>query len=496
MKIYDIETIEPKGILSWFKKICAIPHGSFKEHALVQMLQDNLKKTDCEIITFSSGAFLVRKKATPGLEKLPWVMLQGHTDMVQVKEDNLDIDMSKTPIKPYYDTEKKWIKAEGTSLGADNGIAIAIMMEVLTNPDVAHGPIECLFTTGEEVDSTICMKSIPKGCFKSKQIINLDCDDDTSIFVGSGSCSAISIDHKYKENDLTNDGQNWQIKLSNFTGGHSGGNIHLAHINPIIMLATALYEFAKHDDLNIITWEGGFVDNAIPTYCNISIKIPNNTIDKLKKIIDKHFTNAKIIAQGHDNQAIINYETISLPATNKMLSIKDSLSLLRMLYLLPNGMYNQNKSVGCMFNSSNLGKIRLSNCECELGLSSRSFIDSDCLQIANKIVDFCRLFKIRKKETSINLACGAWLVPDIEKSSLIQTWRNNFVKIHNMQPKILSIAGGLEIADIIKKSPQMVNNSLSCGPKIIMEHSTSEAVIVDSITNLWNVLTLTLKEIK
>ena len=123
--------------------------------------------------------------------------------------------------------------------------------------------------------------------------------------------------------------------------------------------------------------------------------------------MDKQFTNAKIIAQGHDNQATISYETISLPATNKMLSIKDSLSLLRMLYLLPNGMYNQNKSVGCMFNSSNLGKIRLSNCECKLDLSSRSFIDSDCLQIANKIVDFCRLFKIRKKETSINLACGA-----------------------------------------------------------------------------------------
>ena len=179
-------------------------------------------------------------------------MLQGHTDMVQVKDDNLDIDMAKTPIKSYKKKKKKWIKAEGTSLGADNGIAIAIMMEVLTNPSVAHGPIECLFTTGEEVDSTICMKSIPKGIFKSKQIINLDCDDDSNIFVASGACATIHINHIYKENILTNEGQNWQIKLANFAGGHSGTNIHLPHINPIIMLATALYEFAKHDDLNII----------------------------------------------------------------------------------------------------------------------------------------------------------------------------------------------------------------------------------------------------
>lgn len=496
MKIYDIDTIEPKGILTWFKKICAIPHGSFHEQVLIQMLQENLKNADCEIITFSSGAFLARKKATAGLEKLPWIMLQGHTDMVQVKDDNLDIDMAKTPIKPYYDTEKKWIKAEGTSLGADNGIAIAIMMEVLTNPSVAHGPIECLFTTGEEVDSTICMKSIPKGIFKSKQIINLDCDDDSNIFVASGACAAIHINHIYKENILTNEGQNWQIKLANFAGGHSGTNIHSPHINPIIMLATALYEFAKHYDLNIIAWEGGFVDNAIPTYSNIAIKIPNGTIDKLKKIIDKQFTHAKIIAQGHDDQATINYESITLTNSDKMISTKDSLMLLRMLCLLPNGMYNQHKSVGCMFNSSNLGKIRLSNCECKLGLSSRSFIDSDCLQIANKIIDFCRLFKIRKKETSVKLSCGAWLVPNVEKSSLIQTWKNNFFKVHNTQPKILYIPGGLEIADIIKKSPQMVNNSLSCGPKIIMEHSTSEAVMVDSIANLWNVLTLVLKDVK
>ena len=496
MKIYDIDTIEPKGILSWFKKICAIPHGSYKEQALNQMLQENLKKANCEIKVFSSGAFLARKKATPGLEKLPWIMLQGHTDMVQVKEDNLDIDMSKTPIKPYYDTEKKWIKADGTSLGADNGIAIAIMMEVLTNPNVVHGPIECLFTIGEEVDSTICMKSIPKGCFKSKQIINLDSDDDTTIFVGSGSCATINIEHNYKENVPTNDGENWQIKFANFTGGHSGSNIHLPHINPIILAAVVLYEFAKHNNLNIISWEGGFVDNAIPTYSNIKIKIPNNTIDELKKIMDKQFTNAKIIAQGHDDQATINYESINLSNNDKMLSTKDSLLLLKMLYMLPNGMYSQNMHAGCMFNSSNLGKIRLNNCLCKLGLSSRSFIDSDCLQIANKIIDFCRLFKIRKKEININLACRAWLVPNIEKSSLIQIWRNNFFKIHNIQPKIVSIAGGLEIADIIKKSPQMIYNSLSCGPKIIMAHSTLEAVMVDSIINLWNILTLTLKEIR
>ena len=180
-------------------------------------------------------------------------MLQAHLDMVLVSDENLKINLLNDPIKPFYDPKLKILKAEGTSLGADNGIGVAMIMEILTNPSIQHGPIECLCTTGEEVDSSICMKSIPNGLFKAQQIINLDSEEDNTICIGSGACRSLKAKHKVKFVSTPNQTKTYEIKLSNFKGGHSGILIHLPHINAIQMLAKSLMRFGKKNSFNIVS---------------------------------------------------------------------------------------------------------------------------------------------------------------------------------------------------------------------------------------------------
>lgn len=496
IKKYDIENLEPKGVLKWFKKICSIPHGSFHEEKLSKFLQKELLKNNCKIKQFKTGAFLASKKATKGLEKLPCIMLQAHLDMVLVHDESLKIDLKTTPIKPYYEKETNLIKAEGTTLGADNGIGIAMIMEILTNSSIQHGPIECLCTTGEEENSDICMKTIPNGIFKAKQIINLDSENDEEICIGSGACRTLKLNHKIHFFQTKNGSKTYEIKLCNFKGGHSGIEIHKPHINVFKLIAKTLFLFSKKNNFNIVSWNGGDADNCIPKNSSLFLQLLPNQVSNLKKVFKTQLDIEKNICQGNDNDA-----TVKISLANKQskiaLSFEESLKIVKMIALIPNGLFTYCKRGKCMFNSSNLGIISITNNKLEIHILVRSLLDADATQIIDQMAEYFKLFDIKNNEIKINYNdCFAWLVLNPSKSTLIQTWRKNFIKVYKKEPLIMPTPGGLEIASIIKKSPILEVNSLSCGPKISNPHTVNENCFVPSINKIWTILLNTLKDIK
>ena len=494
-KIYSFETLEPKGVLLWFKKICQIPHGSNFEKPLCDFLANELAKAGCKVTRFKTGAIYATRKATKGYEKVAGTLLQGHTDMVLVQDDGLGMDLIKNPITAYYDTVHKWLKAEGTTLGADNGIGVAMIMEIMTNPKLEHGPLEAVLTTGEETDPSICMKSIPDGIFKSKNIINLDCDKETDIYIGSGAFRSLFVKRKIKNSPIKKGTKTYNIQFKNFTGGHSGLEIHNNHINAVQFLTETLLNFAKNHTINAVELRSGTAQNSIPKFITADVQMLPKDVKSLQEYLKKQLDMYLLMTQYYDKDVTWKMELAPIQA-KECVSDATSYNILLALSIIPNGTFNFSTRGKCMFNSSNIGIASISNGYLTFSVCPRSFIDEDADRIREKTITLLKHFGVKDSEMILKDGCSAWLNKDPDHSSLVQLWRKNFVKVYKKQPRIIPDAGGLEIAEIIKKGPQMEANSLAAGPRIWMEHTTAEACPVDTIEKLWKILTMTLKGMK
>jgi len=494
-KIYQFDKMDPKGPLTWFKKICSIPHGSGYEKPLCDFLAKELEKAGCKIVRrFQTGAFLASVKATKGYEKAPCTLLEAHTDMVLAQEEGLRLDLTKEAITPFYDTTKKWLKAEGTTLGADNGIAVAMFMEVATNPKIEHGPLEILFTTGEETDASVCMNQIPKGIFKSKQIINLDTDKETNIYFASAGCVKLDIDKHFNYVPVKKGTKTYNIQFKEFFGGHSGLEIHYNHINAITFLANAFREFVKTHDICLVSMKAGIASNVIPKFITCDIQMDPKHLKDLKAELAKRLDTALVISQFHDKD--VKWEVKQVETAKKCLSLAQSKELYGCMSVIQTGAFNYSLKGDCMYNSANFGAVKLFDGDLFMSLSTRSFVQQDAIDIRCKIIDIIKHYGFTEKNIHRKEGCGAWLVREPDKSPLIQLWKKNYIKVWGKQPKITPCAGGLEIAEIVEKAPAMSLNSLSAGPRIWAEHTPNESCPLDTIQNLWKVLTLTLKGMK
>ena len=492
-KMYSFENLEPKGVLLWFKKICGIPHGSNNEKQLCDYLAQELQKAGCKVTRFKTGAIYATRKASKGYEKVPGTLLQGHTDMVLAQDDGLGMDLNKNPITPYYDTVHKWLKAEGTTLGADNGIGVAMIMEVMTNHKILHGPLEAVLTTGEETDPSICMNSIPSGIFKSKYIINLDCDKESDIYIGSGAFRSLFIKRKIKYIPIKKGTKTYNIQFRNFTGGHSGLEIHNNHINAVQFLTESLLNFNK--PYNLVELRSGTAANSIPKFITCDIQMEPKYLKPLQEHLKKQLDMFLLMTQYYDKD--VTWKVGLAPIQAKECVHDSSTNNIALaLSILPNGMFNYSTRGSCMFNSSNIGTASVANGYLTFSTCPRSFIDEDANRIRQKAITLLKHFGVKDSEMILSDGCSAWLNKDPDHSPLVQLWKKNFIKVYKKQPRIIPDAGGLEIAEIIKKGPQMEANSLAAGPRIWMEHTTAESCPVDTIDKLWKILTMTLKWMK
>lgn len=494
MKNYNFEKLEPKGVLSWFKKICKIPHGSFKEAALAEMIKHELNKAGCTVKQFSSGAIYATKAASKGYERKPMVLLQAHMDMVLTKRADVRMNMDKDPIKPFYDTTDGYIKCDGTTLGADDGIGVAAIMELMTSSKYQHGPLEVLLTVTEEADMGYCFDSIPKKQFKAKYLINLDNDVPEKMYTSSNGAFKITCEKEIKMLPVHKGTKTYVVELSRFDGGHSALVVHNPINNAICLLCEALYTFTQdHSKISLISLDGGNAMNAIPRLATAVIQMDPKDLPELKKHINHTIATAKTLAQGLDKDGKV---TITLaPKQSKRAASYDETERILIYYtFVKTGTEQMDISMKHIFAAGNIGVVKTENDIIKTTMLSRCFFMDGlerqfALHVAfGKLLGFKNFIKF--------MTATPWLTKEPEKSKIIKLWSDNFTKVTGKYTIPSKDPGSIEPSAITANSPQLNNNSVSVGPRMYDCHSPLERIEVVSIVNFWKTLLLVLRNIK
>lgn len=493
-KKFDFETLEPKGVLTWFKKICAIPHGSFNEAALADMLKHELNKAGCYVKQFSSGAILARKPATKGYEKKPIVLLQAHMDMVLTKTADVKIDLNTTPIKPFYDTTDGYIKCDGTTLGADDGIGVAAIMEIMTTNKYPHGPLEALLSVTEEVDIQHCMNSIPKKSFKAKHLLNLDIDCPEKMYTSSNGANRVIFERPLKYKPVHKGTKTYLVQMSHLDGGHSALAVHLPISNAISLLCDAMYSFTQdHSKVSLVSIDGGNAFNAIPRKVDMIVQADPKDINELRKHLRKALDVAITMAQGLDKEARVMVK-LADTQVKQACDYAETEEILWFYSYLQTGIQRMDITMKHIFASDNLGIVKTENGKIKTFMMPRCFFSEGLDYQFNRIRFFASKFGWRNFQYMFT--CVPWLTEHPENVEIVQTWNKCFTKVTGRYTIPAKDPGGIEPAAIIDNSPQLLNHAVAVGPRMFDCHTPMERVEVKSILEWWKTLLLVLKEIK
>ena len=494
MKKYDIENIEPKEVLYWFKEICKIPHGSYHEEAISKWLAAKCKELGChEVKVYPSGMILAKQKATAGCENKNVVLLQAHMDMVLAKTPDCPKDLTKDPITPYYDSEKDWIRAEKTSLGADDGMGMAEMLAIMENKDgkIQHGPIEYLFSTNEEDKPGECYKTDNFQATDSDATyyINLDGTTTDCIVYGSAGCITACYDNEVEFIEKDMQFPTFRINLTGFKGGHSGIEIHRPHINAIIFLAETLLSFAKTYKTTVCLshLHGGPINNAIPVFAHALVNIDEKHAKDLVAWFQKALVVAKQVAQGEEDAVKVEVTRAEEQAT-QCLGVHDTIRTLVAIACCPNKVFTSKKDNTCMFSSSNLGFVDLDSRtkRFKADFKIRGFIDDDVTRTLLRINYYMENF--HWSNYTVQGLCKSF-INDVNTNASAQTWIKAYSTTRGgKEPRTALCPGGLEVTDLCLKKPEITPNTISIAATVFEEHSPSEAVPIHDLKIFWATL--------
>ena len=461
-------------VFDYFRQLCRIPRESGNEEGVRTFLLSWAKENGFEGERDAAGNVILRKGATPGYEDVPPVALQGHMDMVCVKVAGSSHDFLKDPIDVYEDGD--FLKARETSLGGDDGVAIAIAMAIFTDPEAKHGPLEAIFTFSEETGMDGAF-SLDGSLVKSRKMINLDSDEEGIIYIGCAGGIDLVGNATYEMEDVPEDWDTLEISVSGLKGGHSGGEIHHQRVNAISALARMLVSIEDTSvPFRIARFEGGTKRNVIPSSAKASICVPEAV---------KHDVVARIVETFNLIKEENRFEEPGMTLSkccshhgavrmDKALDTDSTLLLCKALYACPHGVFTMSKAIaGIVETSDNLAIVRLEDGKMNLQVSVRSSIDSAKYYLVNIIRTIFESFGI---SCTIGDGYPAWTPnPD---SKLAQFCSKAFEDQFGRKPQITAIHAGLECGVINSKCPGM--DSVSIGPQMYDIHSTQERLSISS----------------
>jgi len=471
-------TLEPVKIWEYFDEICQIPRPSKKEEKILEYLIQFAEKNKISYKQDSIGNLLMQKAAFPGYENLKKVILQSHLDMVGEKEPQIHHDFTKDPIKPKI--VSGWMNANGTTLGADDGIGIAAQMVILQDKELEHGPLECLFTVDEESGMTGAMNLKP-GFISGNILINLDSEDEGELFIGcAGGLDTIA---KFKSNPkpVKPKSKAYNILVSGLNGGHSGDEIHKSPSNAIKILNRFLWNATREFKLNIHLLDGGNMRNAIPREAEAYVVIPQ-----------KHAVNFESFFQIYASTvtreigAIESGLSFSLQETDKPITVinnKTQAQLLNAIYACPHGVINWSYDLeGLVETSTNLASIKMNNNkEIIVTTSQRSSVDSAKKDISDRIGSIFRLAGARVEHSD---GYPGW-TPNPE-SEIVKITEASYRRLFRKKPVVRAIHAGLECGLILEKYPRL--DMISFGPTIRGAHTPGEKINIKSTQKFWKLL--------
>lgn len=481
----DVRSLEPKVIWNYFEDLNATPRGSKKETKVIEFLKEFGKKHNLDTTVDEIGNIVFRKPATKGMENSPIVVLQGHMDMVHQKNGDTVFDFDTEGIRSYVDGE--WVKADGTTLGADNGIGVCAALAVITSDDVAHPALEVLITVDEETGMTGANFMAPE-MLKGRILLNLDTEDEHELCIGcAGGIDTLGT-LEYKEENVPAGCEGFEISVKGLKGGHSGMDIILGRANANKILNRMLWGALAGFGMRLSWFDGGSLRNAIPREASAAVAVPKDKVAAFKAHFDKLSAEIK-----HEFATIDEGMQISLaPASvEKVMPEKVQKSIVDALAAMPNGVFRMSPDVaGLVEASSNMARVEARGGKFSVSFLTRSSVESSKMEMANAIRSTLELAGCTVKQTG---GYPGW-APN-PKSPVLLKMVDIYERMFGEKPNVAACHAGLECGIIGAKYPEGMD-MVSFGPTIMHPHSPDEKVKIETVGRFYNYLKEVLKSIK
>ncbi len=467
----QIRQLEPSAPWNYFADLNAIPRPSKKEERIAQWVRDFGKKHGLETLTDDFGNIIIKKPATPGREKRPVTILQGHLDMVHSKNADVSFDFDKQGIDMYLDGD--WVRARGTTLGADNGLGVASILAVLASKDIAHPPLEALFTLDEE-QGLSGAKQLGRGLLKGKLLLNLDTEEDHVLTIGCAGGIDTLIDWKYKEETAPFNLMAYSVKVSSLQGGHSGMDINSGRGNANKILARVLMALAPAG-LRLSSFDGGNLRNEIPREASAVVLVKNEK--RFAKLLQATFKEIAVEYQTPEPNLKITAEEVQNPL--QVMRKGDQAKFLNAIRAVQNGVYRMSPEIpGLVEASTNLAKITLGDGQLSIGSLQRSSVESSKADVA---AAFRAPFDLIGAKVQTGSEYPGWK-PN-PSSKIVQKMAGIYEKKFGHAPVIEACHAGLECGIIGEAYKGL--DMVSFGPLIQGAHSPDERASVSSFKKFW-----------
>jgi dipeptidase D len=482
----ELRSLKPGMVWQYFDEITRIPRPSKKESRMIEYVIDFAKKHKLNHRKDATGNVLVTKPASAGFENRKSVCLQSHLDMVCEKNSTSRHNFDTDPIKTIVDGD--WVKADGTTLGADNGIGVAAQMAVLSDADLKHGPLECLFTVDEETGLNGA-KGLESGFFESKILLNLDSEDEGELFIGcAGGMNTIAT-IEYDVRNTPEKSSGFRVDVSGLQGGHSGTDIHKNRGNSIKILNSLLWEIRNRFGARLSVFEGGNLRNAIPREAYAIITIP----DTYKEVFLEYFHDfsSTLLADYYMDEPGIQINITPVDIPGKVLKKKVQEKLLNALYACQHGVISWSRAIDDLVETStNLASIKFGDDNrIVISTSQRSAVNTAKLQIGNAVKSTFTLAGATVEQTE---GYPGWNPnPD---SEILKTSVACYKRLFSVDPAVKAIHAGLECGLFLEKYPWL--DMISFGPTIVDPHSPSERISITSTKKFWMLLADVLENIQ
>lgn len=469
----ELSQLEPQIIWKNFSALNAVPRPSKKEEQVIEFIKNFGENLNLETTVDEVGNVIIKKPATTGMEDRKAIVLQSHLDMVCQKNNDVNFDFETQGIQMEVDGD--WVKAKGTTLGADNGLGVASIMSILESSDIAHPALEALFTIDEETGMTGAIGLKP-GQLEGQILLNLDTEEDDEIDIGCAGGVDVTASQNYEIEESK--GQIVKMTVKGLQGGHSGMDIHKGFGNANVILGRLLYTGLYNQNIQLISMDSGGLRNAIPREGNVVLSVRNSVefmdgANSLKASIIEEFASVEKDLQ-------INIETYSTP--EKAISEEASKKIILALKSAHNGVYRMSPDVADLVETSNnIARVELKNGELKILNLSRSSIESGKYAVAEQLKS---VYELAGMDVEFGGSYPGWKPKP--GSEIVQVMEKIYEKSFDHKPQVVACHAGLECGIIGANYPDM--EMVSFGPTIRGAHSPDEKANIPSVQKFWGFL--------
>ncbi len=483
-----LSQLKPNSLWQLFEKICSIPHPSKHEQAISLWIQSWAKELGLSVKEDAVGNLFIKKPATQGMEDRKGVILQAHMDMVPQKNNDTEHDFLTDPIRPYIVTESDgdWVTAEGTTLGADNGVGLASALAVLASDDIAHGPLEVLVTIDEEAGMSGAF-GLEAGWLDGDILINTDSEQEGEVYMGCAGGIDGSATFTLDFDDVPADSQAFNLSISGLKGGHSGVDIHTGRANANKLLIRFLLDASNDFDIRLTEFNGGSLRNAIPREANASFVVATSQVTSLKAALALYLSTIKANLSAIETD--IDMLLISPEDFEQCWSKATQSNILRGLNACPNGVIRMSDDIeGIVESSLNLGVIHTRGKKLNALVLIRSLHDDGSLETQRTVQS---VFELAGAKIAFSGAYPGWK-PNTD-SAIMKIVSKTYQDLFDKVPAVMVIHAGLECGLFKTAYPHW--DMVSIGPTIKFPHSPDEKIEIATVAQYWQLLVAVLAKV-